>query len=166
MKIGLHPILASVLLVAMAGHAAPAPKKDKDHQQIEQNTRLQIFLDNANFGPGKIDGQQGEFTKKALALYRQSKDLPASAPEKSNAKPNPKAPADTSGLDLSSIEPVFTTYTVTEADVSNVGELPSGPAAQAKVKRLPYSTVAEAVAEKFHCDLKFFKELNHGKTGS
>ena len=156
MKLDLHLVFAAALLIAMAGHAAP-PKKD--HQQMEQNTRLQIFLDNANFGPGKIDGQQGEFTKKALALYRQAKDLPGGAPANSKSK----APADTTGVDLSSIEPVFTTYTVTAEDVANVGELPSGPAAQAKVKRLPYATVAEGVAEKFHCDLKFFKELNHGK---
>src|SRR5256885_4403211 len=113
MKIGLPLLFASGLLVAV-GHAAP-PKQN--HQQTEQTTRLQIFLDNANFGPGKIDGQQGEFTKKALALYRQAKDLPAGAP----ANSKPKAPVDTTGLDLSSIEPVFTTYTVTEGDVSNVG---------------------------------------------
>lgn len=156
MKIGLHLLSASLLLTAVSGHAAP-PKPNR--QQIEQNTRLQIFLDNANFGPGKIDGQQGEFTKKALALYRQAKDLPATA----NAT-NPKAPVDTTGLDLSGIEPVFTNYTITADDLANVGELPSGPAAQAKVKRLPYASVAEGVAEKFHCDLKFFKELNPKKT--
>ncbi len=156
MKIGLHLLFASVLLMAVSGHAAP-PKPN--HQQIEQNTRLQIFLDNANFGPGKIDGQQGEFTKKALALYRRAKDLPAVA-----NSTNPKAPVDTTGLDLSGIEPVFTSYTVTADDLANVGELPSGPAAQAKVKRLPYASVAEGVAEKFHCALKFFKELNPKKT--
>ncbi|HSI11279.1 MAG TPA: L,D-transpeptidase [Chthoniobacter sp.] len=155
MKIRLRSICASVFLMAMASHAAP-PKKD--HQQIEQNTRLQIFLDNANFGPGKIDGQQGEFTQKALAFYRQAKDLPTVAPAK------PKAPVDTTGLDLSGVEPVFTTYTITADDLANVGELPSGPEAQAKVKRLPYANVAEGIAEKFHCDLKFLKELNPKNT--
>lgn len=157
MKIGLHLIFASSLLLAVAGHAAPSAKKNP--QQTEQNTRLQIFLDTANFGPGKIDGQQGEFTKKALALYRLAKDLPAPS-----APANPKAPIDTTGLDLSGIEPVFITYTITAEDLANVGELPSGPVAQAKVKRLPYANVAEGVAEKFHCDLQFFKELNPKKT--
>jgi lipoprotein-anchoring transpeptidase ErfK/SrfK len=155
MKIDFHSVFACALLMAIA---APAASPKPNREQIEQNTRLQIFLDNANFGPGKIDGQQGEFTKKALALYRQSKDLPAAE------QPNPKAPLDTSGLDLSGIEPVFTTYTVTAEDLANVGELPSGPEAQSKVKRLPYATAAEAIAEKFHCDLKFFKELNPKKT--
>src|SRR6202000_3454603 len=50
-------------------------------------------------------------------------------------------------------------------DAANVGALPSGPVAEAKVKRLPYGTLAEAVAERFHCGLDFLKELNPKKTG-
>lgn len=156
MRAYLHAVLGVALCVALNVHAA-TPKPDQ--KQVEQNTRLQIFLDNANFGPGKIDGQQGEFTKKALTLYRQAKGMP-----EPTASANPKAPLDTTGLDLSSVEPVFTTYTVTADDLTRVGELPSGPAAQAKVKSLPYATAAEGVAEKFHCALKFFKELNPKKT--
>lgn len=34
----------------------------------EDLARLQVFLDRANFGPGKIDGRNGEFTRKALGL--------------------------------------------------------------------------------------------------
>ena len=44
-----------------------------------------------------------------------------------------------------------------------MGTLPSGPEAQSKVKSLPYATLAEAIAEKFHCDLGFLKKLNAGK---
>jgi len=140
----------------MVASAAKPPKVD--HHQIEQNTRLQIFLDNANFGPGKIDGKQGVFTRKAVALFKQAKGQADATPS------NPKAPIDMTGLDLAGVVPVFTSYTVTADDVANVGDLPSGPVAQAKVKRLPYATMAEAVAEKFHCDLNFLKELNPKKT--
>ena len=66
---------------------------------------------------------------------------------------------DTTGLDLASVDPVFTTYVVTKGDIENVGEVPSDPAAQAQVKWLPYQSVAEAIAEKFHCDLDFLREL-------
>jgi len=147
-----------LVLLSLSTLAIAAKPKKADHHQMEENTRLQIFLDNANFGPGKIDGQQGEFTKKALALYRQSNNLPAPA------SPNPKAPLDTSGLDLSSVEPVFISYTVTADDAANVGALPAGPAAQAKLKRLPYASLTEGIAEKFHCAQTFLKELNPGKT--
>src|SRR5262249_33873766 len=36
----------------------------------ETATRLQIFLDNNDFGPGKIDGRMGEFFRKALISYK------------------------------------------------------------------------------------------------
>src|SRR5437660_522399 len=36
----------------------------------ETATRLQIFLDNNNFGPGKIDGKMGEFFRKALISFK------------------------------------------------------------------------------------------------
>src|ERR687892_861722 len=42
----------------------------------ETATRLQIFLDNCDFGPGKIDGKMGEFFRKALIAYKRAKGLP------------------------------------------------------------------------------------------
>src|SRR4029077_14599460 len=68
-----------------------------------------------------------------------------------------------SGLDLASVEPVFVPYTVTEADLQSAGRLPSNVAAKAKLKFLPYRDPADAVAEKFHCDIHFLEELNPGK---
>jgi lipoprotein-anchoring transpeptidase ErfK/SrfK len=73
---------------------------------------------------------------------------------------DPKSETDINGLDLTGISQVFTTYIITKGDIENVGELPSDPAMQAKLKWLPYSSLAEAVAEKFHCDIDFLKELN------
>ena len=67
-------------------------------------------------------------------------------------------------MDLSSVNPVFIEYVVTKEDVASVGTLPSGPAAQAKVKRLPYSNLVEAIAEKFHSDINLIRALNPGKT--
>jgi lipoprotein-anchoring transpeptidase ErfK/SrfK len=131
--------------------------------QSEAATRLQIFLDRSNFSPGKLDGRYNEFTRKALALYRQSRgEQPPS--------PSPDAKADTTpdinGLDLASVEPVFITYTVTPADLKNVGKLPASVKEQAKLKSLLYRDPADAIAEKFHCDIHFLEQLNPGKTKS
>jgi hypothetical protein len=57
-----EPIEAPETLAAMAAPGAdpkitPAPS-GKD---VEGITRVQIFLDAHNFGPGKIDGEMGEF---------------------------------------------------------------------------------------------------------
>jgi lipoprotein-anchoring transpeptidase ErfK/SrfK len=142
--------------LSVAGLAAEKPRT---HRQIEEATRLQIFLDNADFGPGKIDGRGGEFTRKAAALYRQSNGEVENAPTAAG----PKAPINTAGMDLASVNPVFITYNVTKDDVANVGNLPSGPEAESKVKRLPYKNLAEDIGEKFHCSVAFLKELNPGK---
>jgi lipoprotein-anchoring transpeptidase ErfK/SrfK len=140
-----------------------AHKEQQSSAQIEAAARLQIFLDRSNFSPGKIDGHYNEFTWKALALYRQSRGEQPQLPPP-DAKTN-VAP-DINGLDLASVEPVFITYAVTAADLQNVGKLPASPKEQAKLKALLYRDPADAIAEKFHCDVHFLEQLNPGKTKS
>jgi len=140
-----------------------AHKEQQSSAQIEAAACLQIFLDRSNFSPGKIDGHYNEFTWKALAFYRQSRGEQPQLPPpdaKSNVTP------DINGLDLASVEPVFITYAVTAADLQNVGKLPGSPREQAKLKALLYRNPADAVAEKFHCDIHFLEQLNPGKTKS
>jgi lipoprotein-anchoring transpeptidase ErfK/SrfK len=140
-----------------------APKERQSSAQIEAAAHLQIFLDRSNFSPGKIDGHYNEFTWKALALYRQSRgEQPQTSPPNAKSKVAP----DINGLDLGSVEPVFTTYSVTQADLQNVGKLPASPKEQAKSKALLYRDPADAIAEKFHCDVHFLEQLNPGKTKS
>ena len=106
-----------------------------------------------------LNGRYGEFTIKALTLYRQSRgEQPSPPPPKTEAAP------DVNGLDLASVGPAFVDYTVTDNDLQNIGPVPGTVAAQAKVKFLPYRDAAEAIAEKFHCDVHFLAELNPGKT--
>ena len=140
-----------------AGAEKTRPKID-----IEAATRLQIFLDRANFSPGKLDGTYNEFTWKALALYRESRGeqpqaLPPHIKNKSDVAP------DVTGLDPDSVAPVFVPYTVTDADLATVGPLPSSVAAQAKLKFLPYHDATDAIAEKFHSDAHLLEQLNPGK---
>ena len=169
MKIFLSLALVSALLATTAvpvearkksgAHPKRAAEPQRNPGEIEAATRLQVFLDRANFSPGAIDGQYGEFTLKALALYRQSRgEQPPSLPAKPDTAP------DISGLDLASVGPAFIPYTVSEADLQNIGPLPSEVPAQAKLKSLPYRDGAEAIAEKFHCDIRFLEQLNPGKT--
>jgi lipoprotein-anchoring transpeptidase ErfK/SrfK len=147
-------ILICLGILITIGTRAHAEEIKRDRQQMEEATRLQVFLDNSNFGPGKIDGKDGEFTRKALALFKRSQGQADSTARAA------KTPIDTTGLDLASVDPVFTTYVVAKEDVESAGKLPTDLAAQAEMKWLPYRSVAEAVAEKFHCDIDFIKELN------
>jgi len=156
-------IVATVAVPAEArkksgAHPKPAAQPQRNPAEIEAATRLQVFLDRANFSPGAINGHYGEFTIKALAVYRQYRGEPPPLPAKPDTAP------DVSGLDLASIGPALVPYTVADADLQNIGPVPSAVAAQAKLKFLPYRDAAEAVAEKFHCDVRFLEHLNPGKT--
>src|SRR5947208_13319 len=156
-----------VLVIASAGPASARRKKERSppprvHKrsdaEIEAATRLEIFLDRANFSPGKLDGHYSDFALRALALYRQSRGEAPASPQKRDVAP------DVNGLDLASIGPVLVSYTVTDADLQFVEPVPSSIRGQAKLKALPYRDAAEAIAEKFHCDPKFLEQLNSGKT--
>lgn len=102
--------------------------------------RVQVALDRAQFRPGKIDGLGGEFTQKALDRYNAARGQAVGTPPEG---------AET-----------FREYTVTEQDLSQVGKQADTPAAQEKLKAMLYANLWELVAEKFHCDEDFLRELN------
>src|ERR1044071_6902411 len=137
----------------------PAPKpKPKSTPEIiaalpnydeETATRLQIFLDNNYFGPGKIDGKMGEFFRKALISYKHSHGL-----------------RETGAVDswmLDQVPETFTTYTIKEEDLKLVGPLPTSHEEQAKLKWLPYTSLLEFVAERYHSAETYIQKLNTGK---
>src|SRR5216110_1825750 len=115
----------------------------------ETATRLQIFLDNSDFGPGKIDGKMGEFFRKALISYK-------------HAHLMPKTGAVDSWL-LDQVPVTYTTYTIKPEDLKFIGPLPSAHFEQAKLKWLPYTSLLEFVAERYHSDEALVQKLNPGK---
>lgn len=116
-------------------------------QERDVTTRLQIFLDQQLFGPGKIDGGPGEFTWKALRRYQRAHGLPETAVVDAN-------------IPLDTVHPVYTFYTIKEDDLKYVGDLPSKPVEQAKKKYLPYDSLLELLTERFHCAPEFLAKLN------
>jgi len=115
----------------------------------ETATRLQIFLDNNCFGPGKIDGKMGEFFRKALISYKHAHEMP-------------KTGAVDSWL-LAQVPVSYTSYTIQAGDFDFVGALPSSHAEQAKLKWLPYTSLLEFVAERYHSAETYIQKLNPGK---
>jgi len=115
----------------------------------ETATRLQIFLDNNDFGPGKIDGKMGEFFRKALISYKHSHLV-----------------RETGFVDqwlLDQVPVTFTTYTIKPDDLKFIGPVPTSHSEQAKLKALLYGSLLEFVAERFHSAEAYIQKLNPGK---
>lgn len=112
----------------------------------QTSTRLQIFLDNSDFGPGKIDGKMGEFFRKALVSYKHAHKM-----------------RETGAVDqwlLDQVPVTFTTYTIKADDLAYVGDLPTDHESQAKLKFLPYTSLLEFVTERYHSAEDFIRKIN------
>ena len=152
---------ALIVLLACTTNAQEAPRavpaaKPKPKVLValpnydeETSTRLQIFLDNNYFAPGKIDGKMGEFFRKALVSYKFAHKLPTTG-------------AIDSWL-LAQVPQAYTTYTIRPEDLNFVGPSPTRPSAQSKLKALHYGSFLEFVSERFHSAEEYIQKLNPGK---
>lgn len=169
----------STLTLAAAAHIpGPATSEPRTHHAnpgpggqggssaspaLDQDTvcRLQIYLDEHSFGPGKIDGHWGEFIAKALQRFQTANDQPSSNQIDSALRQT-----------LQKITPIYTTYTIKDGDLHWVGKVPSQPAKMAQLKKILYRSLLDFVAERYHSDVAFLRELNasqnldHLKKGS
>src|SRR6184192_4182209 len=141
MKLGVPILLLGVLSIsALAQETSTPPPRvypvALPNYDEETATRLQIFLYNCDFGPGKIDGRMGEFFRKALISYKHANAMPK-----------------TGAVDqwmLDQVPVTYTTYTIKDEDLKLVGDVPGTRAEQAKLKWLPYTSLLEFVAERYH----------------
>ena len=111
--------------------------------------RLQIFLDEANFGPGIVDGKPGHFTELAVNSWNEVNGYPASdwiavntAARK--AVLNPLAVALVPDVVKDWVDP----------------DLPTKVSLQAKKKLMAYRSIGEFMSERYHCDEEYLVALN------
>lgn len=114
--------------------------------------RLQIFLDEANFGPGVIDGKIGQFSKLAVRSWNELHGHPLDSWTAVNtaarkAVPNPYATAIVPEIVEKWVNP----------------NLPYKKSLQAKEKRMSYRSNAEFMSERYHTDVPYLADLNPGK---
>lgn len=113
--------------------------------------RLQIFLDQKKFGPGLIDGKSGTYTELAVANYN---------------KLHGKAPADWDSIHkeaATAVPTIYATAIVPEIARELVDkEFPGGDNRVVHAKRhdMPYRTVVEFMAERYHTSVAFLTLLN------
>jgi lipoprotein-anchoring transpeptidase ErfK/SrfK len=108
----------------------------------------QIALEREGFSPGIIDGKSGPKLALAKAEFAKRFEL--------------TEPAMRQALSMTDREPVQV-YTVGAQDVAQVvGTIPTDWNLKAKMQFLGYASVADAVAERFHCTRGLLDRLNPG----
>lgn len=114
--------------------------------------RAQVLMDRAWVSPGEIDGRPGTNTTRAIGGFQRLSGLPV-----------------TGHLDEATWEelekrgPALTRYILTEADIKGpFRPMPGSMYAKAKLPGLSYSSIGEALGERFHIRPAALAELNPG----
>lgn len=144
------PWMVALLLTVLA--LADSPARAQSNDALRQGLALQIALERAGFSAGIADGKPGGKAALAIRFFQESKGLPATGQ------------TDAATLAALQVDPekALTSYTVAEGDLSQVGPAPRKWKDKAKARRLPYASLDEMLAEKFHTTRTLLATLNPG----
>ncbi len=146
-----HVVLGLLSVVLISG-CATGPGSGAASPDRDRIVRLQIFLDERNFGPGKIDGAWGYFTDASRRRYLEKHGLPFD-----------NRWEDKMGLS-EAVPQIYTTFTIPTSATRYVGAMAATVEEQSKQKSLPYASLAEYAAERYHTTIKFLSQLNPNMT--
>jgi len=142
-------VLRALPLDATGTPAVDAAPPTNERPTGDDAVRVQIFLDEAMFGPGVIDGKPGRFTEQAARSWNERHGHPLDSWLALNAAarravPNPVA--------LAVVPEAATEWVDTTLPTSRTG--------QAQRRRMSYRSMAEFMAERYHTTTDYLIQLN------
>jgi len=132
----------------------PLPTITLKNKSSAEITALQTFLDRAGASPGVIDGKMGSNVTKAIIAWQ---EITGETLDPNNTDDILERLRLSGGL-------AITDYTITAADAAGpyVAEIPEDYSQKASLPAMSYTSTTEALAERFHMDEAYLKELNPG----
>ncbi len=137
-------------------HPNPAPTVElpKGQGAKAKIAAIQVLLDRIGVSPGVIDGHKGGNVDKAVAAFE----------EMTGQKFDP---LNEEGINASLEQtggPAFVSYTITSEDAAYpfVASIPEDYSHKAQLERMAFTSVTEMLAERFHMDENYLKEINPG----
>ena len=156
-RTALASLIALILMASAPLAARQEPRSEKgEPSQTAAATlaiaEIQVLLDRAGFSPGEIDGRVGHNTLKAIAALQRVRALTVSGPDD---------PLLYEALAGEKVEP-FVAYTITEQDAAGpfTPKIPDDMMEKAKLEALNYTSLGEAIAERFHAEPALLEQLN------
>ena len=138
----------AILLLALAH--LPAAAGGAEEMPLRARIAWQLALERLGFSPGLIDGRIARKTKLATREFQRVRGLPRTGRlDEATARALGVAP------DLA-----IGTCTLEESDLEQIGPAPADWLARSKLETLAYPSLAELVAETFHCSRRLLAELN------
>lgn len=115
---------------------------------------LQVFLDRQGISPGVIDGHLGDNVNKAVAAWQ---EMTGETLDPNNSEDIMQRLTYEGGLPI-------VDYTITAADAAGpyVASIPEDYAHKSQLPAMSFTSVTEALAERFHMDEEYLKSLNPG----
>lgn len=132
----------------------PLPVITLKNKSSAEITALQTFLDREGASPGVIDGKMGSNVTKAILAWQ---EMTGETLDPNNTDDILERLRLSGGL-------AITEYSISAADAAGpyVASIPEDYSEKAALPAMSYTSTTEALAERFHMDEAYLKELNPG----
>ena len=148
-----HAVIRASVLLLVSLSVSASVLAGEGETSLRKKIAWQVALDRVGFSPGLVDGRLGPKTTIATQEFQRVHGLPMTGQ------------LDEATVRELEVDPdnAFGKYTLTAADLDEVGPVPKSWLEKSKLHKLGHEALENVLAEKFHCSTGLLATLNPGK---